>query len=445
MRITLGMSLEAWVPTEAAAPPMAMGAWRAGEVVWGNGHSYVMRWFDGGPDSGRILRKFVRPLPDPAVKLPADLVAGDNVEVLDGSLWKWAEVVAADHDGRFEVKIVGSAQVLTADRGALRPRQVYGEKGWVVLHKGNKIPVESVVPSRPIPGKNINGKANNGNNLGGGKFAAPHAVKLAGQTTMKRSSCSVTVDGDVAPDAKRFHFHSSSKLFPKEARDGKRLHSSSKLFPKDAGYPSNCYLMKKRRQETSNDQSYYHEEACDVLGGTARDSSDTVDGSSSSSTSDRSLSSADGSDGDSSSSSSGSNSNGGVPEGPAAGEHCQENREASIPPPPSSREEEGQDSDDGRASVTMQHRPADEDEEEAVTTMKGNRQAAEVHDDHGRVHGLELEAYVSVMKAFRATGPLSWAKEELLSDLRLHLHVSGDEHLQLIRSLNGGNSKTRRN
>ncbi|VAH56541.1 unnamed protein product [Triticum turgidum subsp. durum] len=436
MRITLGMSLEAWVTTDdAAAPPMAMGAWRAGEVVWGNGHSYVMRWFDGGPESGRILRKFVRPLPDPAVKLPADLVPGDNVEVLDGSLWKWAEVVAAAAD-QFEVKIVGSSQVLTADRDALRPRQVYGEKGWVVLHKGNKIPVESVVPSRPIPGKNING------NLGGGKYADPHAVKLGGKTTMKRSSPTVTADGDVAPDAKRFHFHSSSKLFPKEAPDGKRLHSSSKLFPKDARYPSHCYLMKKRRQETGNDKSYYHEESCDAVGGTVRDSSsDTDGGSSSSSTSDRSSSSADGSDGDnSSSSSSGSNSNGGVPEVPAAGERCQENREASIPPPPLSREEEEQDSsDDGRASVTMHRRPADVDEEEAVA-MKRNRQAAEAHqEDHGRVHGLELEAYVSVMKAFRATGPLSWAKEELLSDLRLHLHVSGDEHLQLIRSLNGNN------
>ncbi|KAM3346574.1 hypothetical protein ACQJBY_020881 [Aegilops geniculata] len=439
MRITLGMSLEAWVPTDAAAPPMAMGAWRAGEVVWGNGHSYVMRWFDGGPDSGRILRKFVRPLPDPAVKLPADLVPGDNVEVLDGSLWKWAEVVAAATD-QFEVKIVGSSQVLTADRGALRPRQVYGEKGWVVLHKGNRIPVESVVPSRPIPGKNIHGKASNGNNLGGGKFAAPHAVKLGGTTTTKRSSCSVTADGDVVRDAKRFHFHSSTKLFPKEAPDGKRLQSSIKLFPKDARYPGHCYLMKKRRQETSNDSKSYNEESCDVVGGTVRDSSDTDDGSSSSSTSDRSSSSADGSDGDSSSSSSGSNSNGGVPEFPAAGERCQENREASIPPPPLSREEEEQDSDDGRASATMDHRlRVDEDEEGAVTT-KRNRQAAEVHEDHGRVvHGLELEAYVSVMKAFRATGPLSWAKEELLSDLRLHLHVSGDEHLQLIRSLNGNN------
>ncbi|KAI5004595.1 hypothetical protein ZWY2020_031838 [Hordeum vulgare] len=400
MRITLGMSLEAWVTTDAVAPPMAMGAWRAGEVVWGNGHSYVMRWFDGGPDSGRILRKFVRPLPDPAVQLPADLGAGDNVEVLDGSLWKWAEVVAAaadGHGGLFEVKIVGSSQVLTAERGALRPRQVYGEKGWVVLHKGNKIPAESVVPSRPIAGKNINGKATNG----GSKFgAAPHAAVMLGKST-KRSSCTVTVDAGLVRDAKRSQCY---------------------------GDANPCYLMKKRPQ-------------CDLVGGAARDSSsDSDDDSSSTSSKSDSSSSADSSD--DSSSTNGSSSNGGGVRAavPTAGEQCQENRQAS---PPNS-EGEGQDSnDDGRASAsaTMQHRLAPADEEEAVT-MKRNRQAEEGEHGHG-VHGLELEAYVSVMKAFHATGPLSWAKEELLTGLRLQLHVSGDEHLQVIRRLNG-NNKTRK-
>ncbi|KAE8788916.1 hypothetical protein D1007_36912 [Hordeum vulgare] len=398
MRITLGMSLEAWVTTDAVAPPMAMGAWRAGEVVWGNGHSYVMRWFDGGPDSGRILRKFVRPLPDPAVQLPADLGAGDNVEVLDGSLWKWAEVVAAadGHGGLFEVKIVGSAQVLTAGRGALRPRQVYGEKGWVVLHKGNKIPAESVVPSRPIAGKNINGKATNG----GSKFgAAPHAAVMLGKST-KRSSCTVTVDAGLVRDAKR---------------------------PQCYGDANPCYLMKKRPQ-------------CDLVGGAARDSSDSDDDSSSTSSKSDSSSSADSSD-DSTSTNGSSSDGGGVRAAvPTAGEQCQENRQAS---PPNS-EGEGQDSnDDGRASATAttQHRLAPADEEEAVT-MRRNRQAEEGEHGHG-VHGLELEAYVSVMKAFHATGPLSWAKEELLTGLRLQLHVSGDEHLQVIRRLNG-NNKTRK-
>lgn len=49
------------------------------------------------------------------------------------------------------------------------------------------------------------------------------------------------------------------------------------------------------------------------------------------------------------------------------------------------------------------------------------------------IHRLELEAYAALMKAFHACGDaLSWEKEGLLSDLRVHLHVSNDEHLQVL-------------
>ncbi|KAI5004101.1 hypothetical protein ZWY2020_031344 [Hordeum vulgare] len=112
---------------------------------------------------------------------------------------------------------------------------------------------------------------------------------------------------------------------------------------------------------------------------------------------------------------------------PATGEHCQENQEAATPP--SYEEEEEQDSEErteSRGSPGMRHRPADE-EEAVMVKQQDEQQVEEEHDDH-RVHGLELEAYVSVMKAFYFTGPLTWAKEELLSDLRLQLHVSSDEH-----------------
>lgn len=116
---------------------VARDVWRAGEVVWGNGHSYVLRWFDGGPDSGRIPRAGVRPLPDPTVKLPADLAAGDVVDVFHSNLWKRAVVVGAAAHGQFDVKIADSTEVLAADLSVLRPCMVYegGEKGWVVIQK----------------------------------------------------------------------------------------------------------------------------------------------------------------------------------------------------------------------------------------------------------------------------------------------------------------------
>jgi hypothetical protein len=135
MRIRKGSQVEVWIQ-EAASP---VGAWRGGEVQWGNGHSYILRWHDGGPDSGRISRKSVRPRPPPAPVTP-DIEAGDMVEVFDeeDSLWKCAEVECAPADGgrQFRVKIVGAPKVLTVAPSLLRLRQILRDDDvWVLLHK----------------------------------------------------------------------------------------------------------------------------------------------------------------------------------------------------------------------------------------------------------------------------------------------------------------------
>ena len=149
MRIRKGSQVEVW--TQEAGSPV--GAWRVGEVTWGNGHSYTLRWHDGGGEvSGRISRKSVRPRPPPA-PVPRDLDAGDMVEVFDDDdcLWKCAEVrgPAVGGDRRFDVKIVGAAKVLTVPPQRLRMRQVLRDDDvWVALHKVRPSP--SLSPS-PVP------------------------------------------------------------------------------------------------------------------------------------------------------------------------------------------------------------------------------------------------------------------------------------------------------
>ncbi|KAF6993180.1 hypothetical protein CFC21_010106 [Triticum aestivum] len=399
MRVTRGMHLEA---------KMGENAWRAGEVVWGNGHSYVLRWFDGGPDSERIRRTDVRPLPDPAVKLPADLATGDEVEVFHSNLWKRAVVVGAAGHGQFDVKIARSTEVLTADTSVLRPLMAYrgGEKGWVLIHKDNEIPAESAVPWRPVAVKNIKSKANDN---GGGKFAA-HSTNL-GLGKTKRSN--YAVDADIVRDVKRFQ---GNNVFLAKREPAARYHDNN-IEVMDV-HPS--HYLKKREQETSNHTKPNDEEIDVIGGGTDSDNDDD----SNSSKSDPSSS-----DGDSSSSGgSNSNSNAGARAVPPTAEHCQENQEVQSPPSCKEEEQDSEERTESRGSARMRHRPADEEEEQ-------NEQEVEEHDH--RVHGLELEAYVSVMKAFYFTGPLTWAKEELLSDLRLQLHVSSDEHLQAIWRLKG--------
>lgn len=51
------------------------------------------------------------------------------------------------------------------------------------------------------------------------------------------------------------------------------------------------------------------------------------------------------------------------------------------------------------------------------------------------VHRLELHAYRCTMEALHASGPLSWDQEELVTNLRLSLHISNDEHLMQLRDL----------
>ena len=51
------------------------------------------------------------------------------------------------------------------------------------------------------------------------------------------------------------------------------------------------------------------------------------------------------------------------------------------------------------------------------------------------IHRLELHAYHSTLEVLYASGPLSWEHEELLTNLRISLHISNDEHLMEIKNL----------
>lgn len=51
------------------------------------------------------------------------------------------------------------------------------------------------------------------------------------------------------------------------------------------------------------------------------------------------------------------------------------------------------------------------------------------------IHSLELHAYRCTIEALHASGPLSWEQESLVTDLRISLHISNDEHLMELRNL----------
>ncbi|KAL3650892.1 hypothetical protein CASFOL_007295 [Castilleja foliolosa] len=53
----------------------------------------------------------------------------------------------------------------------------------------------------------------------------------------------------------------------------------------------------------------------------------------------------------------------------------------------------------------------------------------------GHIHRLELHAYRRTLEALYACGPLSWEQEALLTNLRIMLHISNDEHLMELKNL----------
>ena len=76
-----------------------------------------------------------------------------------------------------------------------------------------------------------------------------------------------------------------------------------------------------------------------------------------------------------------------------------------------------------------------DDEAEAFCGAGRETTCSNEEDLAAEVHRQELHAYRCTIMALYASGPLSWEKENLLTDLRLMLHISNDEHLSEVRHL----------
>nr|XP_043623160.1 uncharacterized protein LOC122594938 [Erigeron canadensis] len=60
-----------------------------------------------------------------------------------------------------------------------------------------------------------------------------------------------------------------------------------------------------------------------------------------------------------------------------------------------------------------------------------------------KIHRLELQAYRSTIEALHASGPLTWEKETMVTNLRMSLNISNDEHLIELKNLISSSSTMR--
>ncbi|XP_057959293.1 uncharacterized protein LOC131151859 [Malania oleifera] len=135
MRFKKGSKVEVLNKTEVPS-----GSWRCGEIISGNGHNYSVRYdCSSGLTSEavveRVSRKTIRPSP-PLVDGVKSWMVGDVVEVFNDFCWKIARVLTLIGGGCYFVRLLGSRQELSIHKSNIRLRQSWQDDKWVVIGKG---------------------------------------------------------------------------------------------------------------------------------------------------------------------------------------------------------------------------------------------------------------------------------------------------------------------
>ncbi|OVA00501.1 EMSY N-terminal [Macleaya cordata] len=405
MRFRKGSKIEVLSKEEVPS-----GSWRCAEIVWGNGHNYDVKydWCPGAIGTtmtGRVSRKHIRPCPPP-VGDAVDWAPGDLVEVLDNISWKIATVLKVMGGSYFLVKPLGSSQELRVHKSYLRVRQSWQHDKWVVVGKGsvicedgrsNKLSTSRFYKktSCQVPATVLKAKLRVGdsyfpveNNIG---YNESHMVS---SRALKRESPYATSQVEANTGAGR-----KLRAIEKDGRHQRMVsdHPSPLLEKVDAVASPRNVLGEKYMHASFIKQTGFSEmdmERAEPNGDVGCLSAGSLEPN----------------DADSSECSVGSCSS------TSTGPYRLPFRSLTNP----SQETDGYFSD-AESFCGLGY------EKESPLPTK-EELAAEIHK-------LELHAYRCTMEALYASGPLSWEQEELVTNLRLTLHISNDEHLMEIRNL----------
>ncbi|CAN6194553.1 unnamed protein product, partial [Urochloa humidicola] len=196
MRFFRGSKVE--VLQEAEVP---FGSWRPGEIVSGNGHTYLVRYEESPVDSGvaveRVPRRLMRPRP-PADD-PVCWAVGGILEAFDTYSWKVAEVVRLLGKRQYLVRLLGSSLELRAHASDLRLRKLWIDDKWIVTQKYSAKCLDGSFRGRPKDG-------NLGCNLGMDSHVQlenHNAFESATSRGIKRKSSAITTHPQCSEITKR--------------------------------------------------------------------------------------------------------------------------------------------------------------------------------------------------------------------------------------------------
>ncbi|XVE98275.1 hypothetical protein REPUB_Repub03eG0091600 [Reevesia pubescens] len=383
------------------------GSWHCAEIISGNGHSYTVRYdgYSGATDKTiveRVSRMVIRPCP-PAPLVSDNWVPGDVVEVFDNFSWKMATVLGVLEKKYILVRLLGSSLEFKVSKFDIRVRQSWQDDEWLVIGKGS-------------------GSCEDGKH--GEHSTLRYNQNSSSQFQKKIRRANRHVKGECGPVNKKVNYQepviASSKTLKRGCYSQVEAHAGARQKVRAVEKDGRLYRLVAANP-------YIHEQVDavafprDMLGEKYIHASLNNGPGLSEVHAER------------------RKPNGAV--GCYFAEHLETNEANSVTCSVGScsvssnnlyelphRVSTGLIEDvDGQCSDAESFCPRGDEEGDCLLPTKAEL-AAEIHK-------IELHAYRCTMEALHASGPLSWEQEALVTNLRLSLHISNDEHLMELRNL----------
>ncbi|KAG4932955.1 hypothetical protein JHK82_047260 [Glycine max] len=375
------------------------GSWLCAEIICSNGHHYTVKYDGYESDAGeaiveRVSRKDLRPCP-PALELTDNWSPGDVVEIFQNFSWKMATVLKILGKNHILVRLLGSSLEFQVSKFDIRVRQSWQDDKWIIVGKGS-----SSCENRKRSSTQLQ-KTSTKTKLSGSAYYRPEKKKLSILEseliyfkTLKRGSNS-QVEAYAEPPPKFRALENEGRCHRARVRNPptplKQVQGVS--FPRDV-IAEECIPASVNNRKTG---------ISNMIDMERRKETGTV--------------------------------------GCSFGENRESNHADSITC------SVGSCSITSRNSCKLQFPVSAGPFDDVDSSFSDAESVCQRSDEEGdcspptqeelaaEIHRLELHAYRCTIEALHASGPLSWEQEALMTNLRLSLHISNDEHLMELRNL----------
>ncbi|KAM0934961.1 putative ENT domain, Agenet-like domain, Agenet domain, plant type, ENT domain-like superfamily [Dioscorea sansibarensis] len=423
MRLTKGKKVEVLNRKD-----LSSSFWQPAEIISGNGRMYQVKYYYSGYEE-RVSRKFIRPCPPPMM-YSKSWMAGDVVDAFVNDSWAHAEVLKLGGQNFAIVRILGTTRVFGTRVSDFRLPQSWEDNKWIVVHKKptkctNIVTQRWTKPTNSSQGLSFSLATMESRNCSHEPFLSKRACDFddaPGRISKRLRSCLPPYE-DCTGSSRKVQvvkergchqpvFVPSSQLPEKSGSvrkirivtEGKRhllkTSPSAQLLDEVDSFASPGEVLSEKfvhpslnnnvtagLLEENFDWMRPNEDKYFILGSLDLSDSESV----------------------------GSCSVNNIPRQSAKRQKPKASGNVNI-----------QDGD-----VEVPFRSASE-----FCVSHKDKLAAKDHRQ-------ELDAYRCTITALHASGPLSWENETLLTNLRLELHISNDEHLSEVRHLVSSKTQSR--